>query len=92
MPHTLTISFGDDVLLSTGMSPHEFSTRAKFIIAAQLFSDGKLTAGQAAHLCGREKIEFLHDLPRHGYSMSNLGYDEIDSEMELARGEYTRGK
>ena len=92
MSHTLTIAYEDDVLLSTGMTHKEFSSKAKFLIAANLFMDGKLTAGQAAKFCGLAKVEFIHELPRHGYPMSNLGPEELDSEMELARGENARGK
>ena len=92
MSNTLTINYEDDVLLSTGMTQNEFSAKAKFMIAANLFAEGRLTAGQAAKFCGMGKVAFLHELPSHGFSMSNLGPEDLDSEMELARGVLARGK
>ena len=87
MSNTLSIAYEDDVLLSTGMTQKEFSDRATFIIAATLFAEGRLTAGQAAQFCGLPKVVFLYELPKYGYSMSNLGKEELHSEMELAQRE-----
>ena len=92
MPNTLTIDYEDDILLSTGMTQNEFSVKVKFMIAANLFAEGRLTAGQAAKFCGLSKVAFLYELPKYGFSMSNIGPEELDSEMELARGVLARGK
>lgn len=92
MSGTVTISFDDDVLLATNMTPQEFTDSAKFTVAAKLWMDGKLTAGQAARFCGMGKVEFLYELPKHGYPMSNLGPDDVDDELALARMERSRGK
>jgi hypothetical protein len=34
MEHTLSLAYGDDVLLSLGLSPEEFWAEAKFLLAA----------------------------------------------------------
>ncbi len=93
MSRSLSVLFDDDVLLLTNMTSQEFIDKTKFTMAATLWMDGKITAGQAAKLCGLGKAVFLHELPRHGYPMSNLGPDDADDELELARAErLKRGK
>lgn len=87
MSGAVTISFDEDVLLATNMTSREFTDSARFTIAAKLWMDGKLTAGQAARLCGMSKMAFLYELPEHGYPMSNLGADDIENELEFVRGE-----
>jgi predicted HTH domain antitoxin len=92
MPGSLTVPFDEDVLLMTNMTSQEFIDKTKFIMAATLWMDGKITAGQAAKMCGMGKAAFLYELPKHGYPMSNLGPDDLDDEMELARLERARAK
>jgi predicted HTH domain antitoxin len=82
----LSIEYRDDILASVGLSEKEFAHAAKFILAAQLYASGKLSAGQAAHLCGMGKVEFLNELPRHGFHGSNLHPDVAETELEFARG------
>lgn len=92
MSDTITVPFDDDVLLATNMTSKEFIDSARFTVVAKLWMDGKLTAGQAARHCGMGKVEFLYELPKHGYPMSNLGPEELDDELSLARMERSRGK
>ncbi len=86
MPDTLTVPFDEDVLAATGMTSREFADAARFTVAAKLWMEGKITAGHAARLCGMEKFTFLHELPKHGYPMSNIGQNEIEAELEFIRG------
>ncbi len=92
MPDALTVSFDEDVLLVTSMTSQEFIANAKFTVAAKLWMDGKITAGQAAKLCDMGKVEFLYDLPKHGYPMSNLGTDDLEDELALVRMERAHEK
>ena len=85
MAHTMTIDYGDDLLLSVGMSPSEFASEAKFLLAAKLYEMGRLTSGQAAKLCGRGRLDFLLCLPRVGVCVSNLGAEDGDEEIAFAR-------
>jgi hypothetical protein len=39
MEHTLSLAYGDDVLLSLGLSPEEFWAEAKFLLAASRRGD-----------------------------------------------------
>jgi predicted HTH domain antitoxin len=86
------VPFDENVLLITNMTANEFIGKTRFTMAATLWMDGKVTAGQAAKMCGMGKVAFLNELPKHGYPMSNLGPDDLDDELELARMERSRGK
>ena len=85
MQHETTIQYGDDVLFSLGMSQEEFSAEARFLLAAKLFELGKLSSGQAARLCGKERVDFLLSLPRVGVSISNLQPEDAEGEIEFMR-------
>jgi predicted HTH domain antitoxin len=85
MTRTLTIPYGDDLLLGLGLSPSEFSAEAAFVLAAKLYELGKLTSGQAAKLCGKERVDFLLDLPRVRVAVSNLREEDADDEIAFAR-------
>jgi predicted HTH domain antitoxin len=92
MSETLTVPFDEDVLLMTNMTPREFIDKTRFTMAATLWMDGKVTAGQAAKMCGLGKVAFLHELPRHGYPMTNIGVEDLEDELELVRMERARAK
>ena len=85
MVHTVTLEFGDDVLLATGQSRSEFAEEARFLLAAKLYELGRLSSGQAAKLCGKTRVEFLLALPRVGVKVSNLSADDADDEISFAR-------
>lgn len=87
MSEPLTVEFDDEILLVTNMTSGEFIATTKFTMAAKLWMDGKITAGQAAKICGMGKVEFLYELPKHGYPMSNLGPDDLEAELAFARSE-----
>ena len=87
MPHRLEIEYGDDLLLSVGLTKDEFNREARFLLAAKLYELGRLTSGQAARLCGKYRVEFLLSLPRAGVSISNLRAEDAELEKEfVARG------
>lgn len=83
--HRLLIEYGDDVLFSSGLSRQEFDEQARFLLAAKLFELGRLSSGQAARLCGKERVDFLSSLSKVGISMSNLGPEDAEAELELLR-------
>ena len=85
MSHSLTIPYGDDILLSVGLSVDEFAEEARFLLAAKLYELGKLSSGQAAELCGKGRVDFLLSLPRVGVSISNLRPEDAESEIEFLR-------
>ncbi|MBN1341152.1 MAG: UPF0175 family protein [Phycisphaerae bacterium] len=85
MQRTLTIEYGDDILVGLGLSPDQFSREARFLLAAKLYELGKLTSGQAACLAGRNRVEFLLSLTNAGIPVSNLTAEEADVEADFAR-------
>ena len=85
MAHTLTIEYGDELLLGLGLSPSEFASEAKLLLATKLYELGRLTSGQAAALCGKSRVDFLQSLPRLGVPASNLGIEDADAEIAFAR-------
>ena len=48
MAKTLTIEYGEEILLGLGLTPDQFSHEARFLLAAKLYELGKVTSGQAA--------------------------------------------
>jgi predicted HTH domain antitoxin len=86
MTRMLSIAYTDDILASVGLSEDEFAAAARFMVAAQLHAEGKLSAGQGASLCGMDKVAFLHELARRGFHAGNLRVEDAVTELEFARG------
>jgi predicted HTH domain antitoxin len=84
MQNTLTIEYANDLLFTLGISDNEFSQEAKFLLAAKLYELGKISSGQAARLAGKNRVEFLLSLSRLNVSMSNLGKDDLETELNFA--------
>ncbi len=84
MQRTLTIEYGDEILLGLSLSPDQFSEEARFLLAAKLYELGRITSGQAAALAGQSRVEFLLGLPRIGITVSNLRPDDLESELGFA--------
>lgn len=83
MTHLLTIEYGDEVLLSAGLPRDDFNAEARFLLAAKLYELGRLTSGQAAQLCGKQRVDFLLSLPRIGVSIVNLRPEDAEAELEF---------
>lgn len=71
------------MLAGTGMTHEQFVAEAKFLLAAKMYELGRITSGQAARLCGKNRVDFLLSLPGVGVSVSNLDASEADSEVEF---------
>ena len=52
MQKTLTVDYGDNVLLALGLSEDQFSEEAKILLAVKLYELGRLSSGAAAALAG----------------------------------------
>lgn len=85
MSHTLTVEFGDEVLLATGQSPSEFAEEARLLLAAKLYELGRLSSANAAQLCGRTRVDFLLALPHVGVNVSNLSVEDLQDDLAFAR-------
>jgi len=80
----IRIEYGEDLLAGTGMSHEEFTEEARFLLAAKLYELGRVTSGQAARMCGRNRVDFLFSLPRIGVAISNLDASDARAEIRFA--------
>ncbi len=87
MSHLMTIEYSDDILFTLGLNEQEFSDEAKTLLAAKLYELGKLSSGQAAHLAGKERVDFLLSLSRFKIPLSNLREDNLKDELAFALNE-----
>ena len=85
MSHVLEITYGDDVLLSAGVSRDNFNAEARHLLAAKLYELGRVSSAQAATLCGMCRTPFLLSLPAIGVSMSNLRPEDAADEVAFAQ-------
>jgi len=60
MTHSFSVDYGDDVLLSTGLSPSEFSREAKLLLAAKLYELGRLSSGKAVPVNDNETLASIN--------------------------------
>ncbi len=77
MTQTLTIPYPDSLPDALRMSKKEFEQEARLMLAAQLFSERKITSGQAAEMAGITRIDFLLKTGGLGLSPAMPTADEI---------------
>lgn len=86
MSKSVTIDYDEAVLAALRLSETEFSSEARFLLAAKLYDMGKLTSGQAARFCGKGRVAFLLELPRVGVPVSNLQPEDAETELRFGLG------
>ena len=84
MIRSLTIDYGDEVLLALGLSPEQFREEAKILIAVKLYEMGRLSTGAAAQLAGIPKPLFLTKLADYGVDTFDLSDEELRRDMTNA--------
>ena len=84
MTHTLTIEYQDDLLFRLGLNREQFSAEARLLLATKLYELGRLSAGEAARLAGKNRVEFLFALAQMGVPMSNLRAEDAATEIGFA--------
>lgn len=85
MTRSLTIDYGDEVLLALGLSPDQFREEAKVLIAVKLYELGRLSTGAAAQFAGVPKPLFLTKLADYGVDTFDLSNEELRQDMTHAR-------
>lgn len=83
MTRTVQIDYDEELLRVLKLTPEEFASQVRFILAAKLYELGRLSSGQAAQLCGMSRVQFLLELPKIGVNTSNLAADALDEETPV---------
>jgi predicted HTH domain antitoxin len=65
---------------SVDLKDYEFS----MIVAAKLYEDSKLSAGQAAEIVGLSKRAFIEMLGKYGVSVFSTSISDLHSDIENA--------
>lgn len=73
---TVQLNIPDDI----DLKDNDFS----MIVAAKLYEDGKLSAGQAAKIAGISKQTFIEILGKYGVSVFSTSLDDLHSDIENA--------
>ncbi|MEO5342087.1 MAG: UPF0175 family protein [Gammaproteobacteria bacterium SHHR-1] len=77
----LTLELPVDGLPSAAELPDNFSEEARFLLAAKLFEQGRISSGKAGRLCGMGRVEFLMAASRAGVAVVDLSGDELAREF-----------
>ncbi len=85
MTRSLTIDYGDNVLLALGLTPDEFREEARLLIAVKLYEMGRLSTGAAAGLADVPKPLFLTKLADYGVDTFDLSEEELQRDLSGAR-------
>ena len=81
---TIQINIPDGV----DLKDYDFS----MIIAAKLYEDAKLSAGQAAEMAGLTKRAFIEILGKYGVSIFSNSIDDLQSDIANAQNRNFRHK
>ncbi len=79
--HALSLPYPDDLLLTSGKTPHDLEAELSFLLAAKLFEIHRLSLGKAAEFCNMPKLRFMYELGRLNIPVINLDDDQIADEL-----------
>ena len=85
MKRTLTVDYGDEVLLALGVTPEQFGEELKLLTALKLYELGRLSSGAAARLAEIPKPLFLSKLAEYGVDTFRLTREELQQDVAHAR-------
>jgi len=77
----MSISYPDDLLITSGKSPQDLEAERVFLLAVKLFELRRLSLGKAAEFCHVNKIQFMFELGRMKIPVINLDDDQIADEL-----------
>ncbi|MBO1346549.1 MAG: UPF0175 family protein [Hormoscilla sp. GUM202] len=77
----LSISYPEDLLITSGKSPQDLEAELVFLLAVKLYELRRLFLGKAAEFCPMNKIKFMFELGRMKIPVINLDDDQIADEL-----------
>ncbi|HOX04723.1 MAG TPA: UPF0175 family protein [Candidatus Paceibacterota bacterium] len=78
---TVELQLPDSLLLNTSESLEDLARTSQFLLAVKFFEIGKLSSGQAAQMCGMNRVDFLLELGRMGIAIADLSPAEVQEEL-----------
>ena len=80
--HQLSMTYPNDLLVTSGKSPQALEDEMKFLLAVKLFELHRLSSGKAAEFCNMDKVHFMFELGRMKIPVMNLDDDQIVDELK----------
>jgi len=77
----MSISYPEDLLITSGKSPKDLEAELLFLLAVKLYELRRLSLGKAAEFCQMNKIQFMFELGRMKIPVINLDDDQIADEL-----------
>lgn len=77
----LEIPYSRDLLIASGKEPQELEQEFRFMLAAALFQQRRLSLGKASEMAGMPKLHFMDELGRKQIPVINLADDQIADEL-----------
>jgi predicted HTH domain antitoxin len=79
---TVAVNVPDALLLHT--SDEELARQSQFLLALKFFELGRVTSGQAAEMCGMNRVDFLVAASQTGTPVADLNEQELRREIRDA--------
>ena len=81
MSKSLTIDYGENILIALNLTPEEFSQEARMLIAVKLYELGRLSTGAAAEFARVSKPLFLTKLAEYSVDTFKLSEEELQNDL-----------
>ena len=84
MTFSLRIDYPSTLPDALHQTPAEFERAARLAMAVKLFELKRISSGQAAQLCGMDRVTFLMRLSDNGAAMLDLPPEELADDVRHA--------
>ena len=81
---TISLKIPDSLIIHLGGTKESIVQESQYLLATKLFEIGRISSGQAADICGMNRIDFLLKLGKSGIPIADLDNDELDREIQNA--------
>ena len=81
---TLNIQYQTDSLKSPGLTPEEFETEIRVVIAAHMYKKYSFSTGGASDFVDIPKVLFLQRMGEFGIPAFDITPEELEKDVEVA--------